>query len=180
MIRKTLGDYRSLAALKERHPDVELYLPGKFFCDDFAGLQMGRGVSIGRYSEIIIMYRSKESKIAGELSIGDRAVIGSFCNIRACGGKIQIGRNALIAQNVSMVAANHTMAPNAIYRDLPWEEDRTGIVIGDNAWIGAGVVILPGVTIGENSVIAAGAVVTRNVPKNEVWAGLPAKKLRDV
>ena len=49
--------------------------------------------------------------------------------------------------------------------------------VGNNCFLGARCIILPGVTIGDNSIIAAGAVVTKNVPKNEVWGGVPARKI---
>lgn len=53
------------------------------------------------------------------------------------------------------------------------------IVLGDGVWIGARTVLAPGVEIGADSVIAAGAVVARKIPPNEVWGGVPAKKIRD-
>ena len=52
--------------------------------------------------------------------------------------------------------------------------------IGDNVWVGAGAVILPGVTIGEGSVIGAGAVVTQDIPANVVAAGVPCRVLRPI
>jgi len=53
------------------------------------------------------------------------------------------------------------------------------VCIGDDVWIGARAVILPGVNIGRGAVIGAGAVVTRNVAANSVVAGVPARLLRD-
>lgn len=58
--------------------------------------------------------------------------------------------------------------------------DVAAITIGDNVWIGAGAIVLPGVTIGDNSVIGAGAVVTRDVPANVVAVGNPARPVRDL
>lgn len=52
--------------------------------------------------------------------------------------------------------------------------------IGDNVWIGAASVILPGVTIGENSVIGAGSVVTKDIPANVVAVGNPCRVLREI
>jgi maltose O-acetyltransferase len=52
--------------------------------------------------------------------------------------------------------------------------------VGANVWVGANCVLLPGVTIGDNSLIAAGSVVSHDVPPNEIWGGVPAKKLKDV
>lgn len=51
---------------------------------------------------------------------------------------------------------------------------------GDNVWIGAGAVVLPGVTIGENSVIGAGSVVTKDIPANVVAVGNPCRVLREI
>ncbi|MBD8490085.1 hypothetical protein IFO69_15110 [Echinicola sp. CAU 1574] len=62
--------------------------------------------------------------------------------------------------------------------------DRTvknrGINIEDGVWIGGHCIILKGVTIGERSVIGAGSVVSKNIPKNEVWAGNPAKFIKKI
>jgi acetyltransferase-like isoleucine patch superfamily enzyme len=52
------------------------------------------------------------------------------------------------------------------------------IEIGNNVWIGAHVVILPGVRIGNGAVIGASSVVRTSVPKGEVWAGVPAKFIK--
>lgn len=52
------------------------------------------------------------------------------------------------------------------------------IVLGNNVWIGAGAIVLPGVTVGDNSIIGAGAVVTRDVPANAVAVGNPARVVR--
>ena len=54
------------------------------------------------------------------------------------------------------------------------------VAICDNAFIGAKSIILKGVTIGENSVIGAGSVVTKSVPANQIWAGNPAKFIREI
>ncbi len=54
------------------------------------------------------------------------------------------------------------------------------ITIGDNVWLGGGVIVCPGVTIGENTVVGAGAVVTRDLPPNVVAAGVPARVVRQV
>lgn len=54
------------------------------------------------------------------------------------------------------------------------------IVVGNNAFIGSGTIVLPGVTIGDNVVIGAGSVVTRNIPSNCVVAGIPARAIRSL
>ena len=57
--------------------------------------------------------------------------------------------------------------------------DAPPIVIGNDVWIGANAVVLPGVTIGDNVIVGAGAVVTRDIPANVVAVGNPARVLRD-
>ena len=54
------------------------------------------------------------------------------------------------------------------------------IRIGENCWIGGGVVIVPGVTIGDNSVIGAGSIVTRDIPANVVVVGNPCRVMREL
>lgn len=88
-------------------------------------------------------------------------------------GGITLGDNVLIGPDSRLITVNHLTDP----------QNRRGvavapIVIKKNAWIGANVSILPGVTIGENAIVAADATVTRDVPKNAVVVGSPAKIVR--
>ncbi|MEG2641380.1 MAG: sugar O-acetyltransferase, partial [Eubacterium sp.] len=96
--------------------------------------------------------------------------------------RIEIGNNALIAPNVQIYTAFHPK--NAIARFGEPKEDGSfafcktitaPVVIGDNVWIGGGVVILPGVRIGNNVVIGAGSVVTKDIPDNVVAVGNPCR-----
>lgn len=161
------------------NPDLVMYFPVALQYDDIKAIKIGK-VLIGAFSEICVMAKSSYSDIPGELIIEDNAIIGSQANIRATGGKIQIGKNALIAQQVSLIASNHKISNDRPYWDAPWDEGKTGVFIDENVWIGAGVTVLPGCSIGKNSVIGAGSVVTKNIPANEIWVGVPAKKLKDI
>lgn len=109
------------------------------------------------------------------------------------GNKVEIGKNVSIGFNVTMMsAANITIEDNvklaanvqllANNHDLYDREKliASPIVIKNNAWLGAGVTVLPGITIGENAVVGAGAVVTKDVPANTVVAGVPARILRKI
>ncbi len=130
-------------------------------------------------------------------SLGKRSVIESFCCINNAVGDVVIGdytrigiHNTIIgpvtigshvnfAQGVVVTALNHN------YSDTTLRIDEQGIstnpvTIGDDVWIGANAVIMPGVTIGKHVVVAAGAVVTKDVPDNCVVGGVPAKKIADV
>ena len=92
-------------------------------------------------------------------------------------GNIFIGDKVMIGPNVTIATAGHPIAPSLREKGLQFNID---IHIGNNAWIGAGAIILPGVTIGENAVIGAGSVVSKDIPANCVAAGVPCRVLRDV
>lgn len=162
------------------NPDMVMYFPVALQYDDINAIKISPRVLIGAFSEILVLAKSPYSSISGQLIIEDGAIIGSHANIRAAGGKIFIGKNSSIAQQVSLIASNHTISNNLPYKDSPWDECKTGIFIEENVWIGAGVVILPGCVIGRNSIVGAGSVVTKSIPANEVWVGVPARKLRDI
>jgi acetyltransferase-like isoleucine patch superfamily enzyme len=145
---------------------------------DNIGIRFGKGVYVGAFAEIVIISNTSMSEKAGSLEVGDRVVIGKNSNIRAAGGTITIGKGGLLAQNVSLIAANHSMNSHILYRDQTWDSSRTGVSLERNVWVGTGTIVLPGVAIGENSVIAAGSVVTKSVPPNQVWGGNPARLIR--
>lgn len=92
-------------------------------------------------------------------------------------GHIYIGNRVLIGPNVSIVTANHPLNPLLRRVEMQYNRD---VHIGENVWIGAGAVILPGVTVGKNSVISAGAVVTRDIPENVLAVGVPARVVREI
>lgn len=92
--------------------------------------------------------------------------------------EVHIGDNVLFAPNVQIYTAGHPLDVKSRVED--GVEFGTSIVIGDNVWLGGGVIVCPGVTIGENSVIGAGSVVTKNVPPNVVAAGNPCKVIREI
>lgn len=89
--------------------------------------------------------------------------------------KIEIGDDVLLAPNVILSTAGHPVDPALRKQGLEFAKP---IKIGNNVWIGAGAIVLPGVTIGDNSVIGAGAVVTRDIPANCVAVGVPARVMR--
>lgn len=110
----------------------------------------------------------------GDVTIGDYTRIGIHCTVI---GPVCIGHHVNLAQGITVTALNHNFA------DTNRRIDEQGIstkpvVIGDDVWIGANAVILPGVTIGRHVVVAAGAVVTKDVPDYCVVAGVPAKVIK--
>ena len=92
-------------------------------------------------------------------------------------GHIYVGDKVMFGPNVTITTANHPIEPELRARGLQYNKD---VFIGENAWIGAGVMILPGVHIGKNTVIGAGSVVTRDIPENVVAVGNPCRVMRPV
>lgn len=90
---------------------------------------------------------------------------------------IYVGNKVMFGPNVTVATAGHPIDPElreqAMQYNIP-------VHIGDNVWIGANAVVLPGVTIGENTVIGAGSVVTKDIPANVVAVGNPCKVLREI
>ena len=95
-------------------------------------------------------------------------------------GHIYIGDWAQFGPNVTLTTAGHPVLPElrtGFGTVLQFNKD---IHIGENAWLGAGVTVLPGVTIGEGSVIGAGSVVTKDIPANVVAVGNPCRVMREI
>ena len=90
---------------------------------------------------------------------------------------ITIGEDCQIGPNVQLLTPTHPIDPGPRRDKLEAAEP---ITIGDNVWLGGGVIVCPGVTIGDNSVIGAGSVVTRDIPPNVVAVGNPARVIREI
>jgi acetyltransferase-like isoleucine patch superfamily enzyme len=110
----------------------------------------------------------------GDVTIGDYTRIGIHCTVI---GPVCIGNHVNLAQGITVTALNHNFADTNRRIDEQGISTRP-VVIGDDVWIGANAVILPGVTIGRHVVVAAGAVVTKDVPENTIVAGVPAKVIK--
>ncbi len=157
---------------------IRIAIPSKFNISDFQSISFGENFLIGPFSEIVVVNDPRNFIENSCFKVGNNVTIGSHANIRASGGPIVIGDDALLAQGVTLIAANHHIGSSGLYRNTKWDTSRVGIEIGKNVWLGANVVILPGVHIGENSIIASGAVVTTSVPENEIWGGVPARFIK--
>jgi acetyltransferase-like isoleucine patch superfamily enzyme len=112
----------------------------------------------------------------GDVIIGDYTRIGLHNTII---GPVTIGSHVNLAQGITVTALNHN------FEDSKQRIDQQGVstnpvAIGDDCWIGANAVVLPGVTIGEHCVVAAGAVVTKDVPPHSLVAGVPAKIIKNI
>jgi len=110
----------------------------------------------------------------GPVIIGDRTKIGLSNTII---GPVTIGNDIRLAQNITLSGLNHN------YEDVSMPIHVQGvstasIVIEDETWIGANVVVVAGVTIGKHSIVAAGSIVTKDIPPYSVAVGNPARVLK--
>jgi len=139
--------------------------------------------------------------IEGECKIGEGLDTGYFVVLRSCtigdnvciwshstvdpgaviGDNVKLHNHSYVSQNV-IIESGVFVGPGAIilndkypprYNPDVWEPPR----ICTGAVIGGGAVIQPGVTVGKGAIIAAGAVVTKDVPPNQLWGGIPAKRM---
>jgi maltose O-acetyltransferase len=136
------------------------------------------GVHIGDGTQIRPRCFLANTDIANlaNISIGQHAFINSKCFFE-CQDTITIGARVSLAMDVLLCTAGH---------DIGSADERAGdsfrapIVIGDGCWLGARATVLAGVSIGRGCVIAAGALVTANCEPNGLYAGVPAKRVRDL
>ena len=120
----------------------------------------------------------------GNVYIGDNVNIGPNAMFMCTRAKITIGNHVIFGPNATLITGDHRIDVIGRYIDsikdsekVP-DNDKEIMIMGDS-WIGANVTILKGVTISEGSLIAAGSVVTRDVEPYSIYAGVPAKKIKD-
>lgn len=141
-------------------------------------LKMGRRTSIHDFTTISIMNDYNTGIKNARMEIGDNTYIGEGCNLRAGGGLLKIGNQCSISQNITIVVSNHQYKKGQLIKDQPWTTDHNFVIIGDDVWVGANSVILPGVKIGTGAIIGAGSVVTKDVPDYAIVVGNPAHVLK--
>lgn len=110
------------------------------------------------------------------IEIGENFYTNHNCVILD-GAKVTFGDNVFIAPNCCFSTAGH---PIDFVQRNEGLEFAYPIKVGNNVWIGAGVIVLPGVTIGDNSIIGAGSVVNKDIPANMIAVGNPCRVLREI
>ncbi|MGI6066076.1 MAG: sugar O-acetyltransferase [Bacillota bacterium] len=110
------------------------------------------------------------------ISIGKNFYANYNCIILDC-APVTIGDNVLFGPNVSIFTAGHPIYYETRNSGL---EYALPIIIGDNVWLGGGVIVNPGVTIGDNVVIGSGSVVTKDIPADSLAVGNPCKVIRQI
>lgn len=121
-------------------------------------------------------YIHQSSHVARDLRAEEFVFIGRDCTI---GPRVCIGRYTMLASDVAVVGDDHNWDESGVPMQFSGRPPQRITLIGRDVWIGHGVILLRGARVGNGAIIAAGAVVTRDVPAYEIWAGVPAKKVRD-
>jgi len=111
-----------------------------------------------------------------QLRIGARCFV-NFGLVALDVAMISIGDDVQIGPNVQLLTPTHPLGPEL--RRAKYES-AAPISIGDNVWLGGGVIVLPGVEVGADTVVGAGAVVTKNLPPGVVAVGNPARVIRSL
>jgi len=93
------------------------------------------------------------------------------------GAKVKFGDNVFVAPNCGFYTAGHPLEAEQRNKGLEYAYP---ITVGNNVWIGAHCIVLPGVTIGDNTVIGAGSVVTKDIPANVVAVGNPCRVIENI
>lgn len=169
-------------------------------------LLVGRAVKIAMANHIhqsafISKYAVIETSTKGtELSIGESCVIDDFVKIKHVGGDgnidigqnvyinsgtviysgngVTIGNDVLMGPNCSLVPVNHEYVKrDTLVRKQGFKDSKGGIIIEDDVWLGAGVVVVDGVRIGKGAIIGANSLLITNVPAYSIYAGSPAVKI---
>jgi acetyltransferase-like isoleucine patch superfamily enzyme len=137
------------------------------------GISIGHNVYVGRNT---IIYCKN-----GNIAIGDEVNISSNCQF-VSSNDMTIGRDTVIgAYSYLLSGGGYDYTPGA-----PRFAAQNGfltsgvLVVGENCWLGAGVIVLDAASIGEHSVVAAGAVVNKPVPAHSVVGGIPARLIKSI
>lgn len=113
----------------------------------------------------------------GTIKIGNNVFLNNYISLN-CREYIEIGDDCLLGENIKVYDHDHTYKLGEKTRDLPIISKK--IMIGNNVWIGANVIILKGVTIGDNVVIAAGSLINKDVPSNTIAYNRKEEVIKDI
>lgn len=137
----------------------------------------GTNTTIGDYSEIDDFVKIKHVGGIGSIEIGNNCFINSGCVLYS-GNGIKIGDNVLIGPNCSITPVNHEFVlKDKLIIEQGFKPSRGGIMIEDDVWIGANVVILDGAIIKKGSIIGANSLVNSEIEEYSINYGTPCRKI---
>ncbi len=147
-------------------------------------VKLGKDVKIYNFVNAYGCEIGDRTKVGTFVEIQKGASIGVDCKISShsfiCEG-VTIGNRVFIGHNVTFINDKYPAATNpdgSMQTDEDWSV--VPIVVEDEVSIGSSVTILCGVTIGKKAIVGAGSVVTKDIPPSQVWAGNPARFLKNV
>lgn len=156
------------------------------FCNPRSYFHLFRMIHFYGYSHVGPRLRMKIGDGTGmapnvSLRNGERIQLGRQCHIgEGCylwagdlTGRIEIGNHVSLAPGVFLTASDYQFVAGVPFREQPKRE--RDIRIGNDVWLGAGVVVTAGVTLGDGCIVGAGAVVTKDLPAGCIAVGVPAK-----
>ncbi len=157
-------------------PRINVSLGGKFTLgSNFRSNNREMANPIGRFHRCsFIVGRTATLKIGNNVGISSTAIV--------CHNSIEIGDNVIIGGNVVIYDTDFHSLNSKDRLETKSDKIRANckpVKIGNSVFIGAHSTILKGVNIGDNSIIGACSVITKSIPANEIWAGNPAKYLRN-
>ncbi len=190
LVGMTAPPHKAAAMVAQLHPRGFITPSATVY---HADLRMGRHVLIG---DRVVLYQNTDGgpmhlgdRVAvlrdcaletgwnGSLDIGARTWIQPRCQINAYVGAIHIGSGVDMAPGCALYSYDHGFKPGRTIREQPLQS-KGDIVIGDDVWLGYGVIVLSGVSIGKGAVIGAGALVSENIPDHAIAVGQPAKVVK--
>lgn len=164
---------------------TKIYFPGArilrrpFFIRGKNSVIIGKGFTsgVGLRIDAFSLTEAKIVQIGENVEVNDYVHIGAVCSVK-------IGNNVLIASRVFISDHSHgdySGAEQSSPDESPSDREICArpVEIEDNVWIGEGVAILPGVKIGRGAIIGANSVVTCSVPPETIFAGIPARKIKE-
>lgn len=147
-------------------------------------MRLGRNFNAGEDLRLEAVLEHNGHKYNPQIIIGDNVTVVDFVHIGAT-NYVEIGNNVLMASKIYISDHNHgtysgnnQTNPHTPPQQRYVSNDKR-VVIGDNAWIGESVSILPGVTIGQGSIIGANSVVVKDIPSFSIAVGNPAKIIKN-
>jgi maltose O-acetyltransferase len=136
----------------------------RFFCCSRIVASCGENVNFER-----------GASVGRRLRIGSHSQLGEDCRIN---GELHIGEHSFMGPEVMVFTGNHGFDRT----DIPMMDQQSSpeqiVTIGDDVWIGARVILLPGVHVGSHAIVGAGAVVTKDIPEWAIAGGNPARVIR--
>jgi acetyltransferase-like isoleucine patch superfamily enzyme len=171
--------HRSYVSPKASIFHSRLQLDGNAFIGDGVIIYEAKGDGTVRIAKGVHIHRDCviETGQGGSLSIGEDTHIQPRCQFSAYKGAIEIGCSVQIAPNCAFYPYEHEFKSGEPIKSQALKT-HGGIVIGDDAWLGVGVIVLDGSRIGTGAVIGAGSVVKSEIPAEAIAVGVPARVIK--